>query len=340
MKKSMLVFFTLFVTVPLWGQVKEIKMATIAPSGSSWDNFVVKMNDELKKRSGGRLSFKVYPGGTQGDERDVIRKMRTGQIHAGGFTGNGLGEILPQIRVIELPVLYQTAAEVDHVIQNFGPQVEAALLKGKPSVVLLGWAEAGFVYLYSKKPIRNVEDLRKTKAWLWEGDPLVSATYESLSVKPIPLAIPDVMTALSTNMVETVYTPPLGALALQWASKVHYMTDFPLALSVGGFVMLKSEFDKLSPAQQKLLKEITTRHCRDMVLQTRKDNQQAIQEMKRLGVQVISVGEKEKKEFSELVKKVWPRMVGKLYTQDQLNRVEQLISEVRSKGDSASAQLH
>lgn len=338
--KKLFWFALVLLSSTLSAQTKEIKLATIAPAGSSWGNITDQMNAELKSRTGGKLALRIYPGGTQGDEKDVIRKMRIGQIHAGGFTGFGLGMITSAVRALELPVLYQTYEEVDYVETKIQPQMEALFLKGNPPVVLLGWSEAGFVYIFSKQPIKTVADLRASKAWLWEGDPQVGHAYKSLGVDPIPLAVPDVMTALSTNMVNAVYAPPLGALALQWSSKVSYMLDFPLGLSAGGFVMLKSEFDKLSPDQQKILKEVAAKYCREMIVQTRKDNQQAIEEMKRLGIKVIPVAENDRNEFSALMKKIWTEQIGQLYTAEQLQSIQQFVTEARSKGQGAAAQLH
>lgn len=323
-----------------WGEAKEIKLATIAPAGSSWDKITTQMNEELKAQSGGKLAFRIYPGGTQGDEKDVVRKMRIRQIHAAGFTGNGLGQINSQIRVLELPFLYQSADEIDHVTGKVKGEMEGVLARGNPPVILLGWAEAGFVYIYSNKPITKLAHLKGTKVWQWEGDPLAAATFQSLGVSPVPLAITDVMTALSTKMVEAVYAPPLGALALQWASKVKYMTDLPIVNSMGALVMLKSEYEKLPPDQQKTLKAVTEKYCRQMVTQTRADNLQAVEEMKRLGVQVVKVETKDQEEIVNAAKKVWSGQAGKLYTPAQLTTVQSLVAEVRPKTQGAAAQLH
>ena len=339
MKKWLLILGCL-VSTSVVAQTKEIKLATIAPAGSSWDNITTRMNEVLKARSGGKLAFRVYPGGTQGDEKDVIRKMRIGQIHAGGFTGNGLGMVSPAFRVLEIPFLYKSAEDIDYVEEKMRPEMEALFLKGNPPVVLLGWAEAGSIYIYSNRPVRSLKDLQGMKVWQWEGDPLAAETFKNLGVTPIPLAVTDVMTALSTNMIEAAYAPPLGALALQWVSKVKYMTDLSVTSSLGGLVMLKSEYDKLSPDQQKILKEVTTKYCREIVTQTRRDNLQSIEEIKRLGIQVITPETKDTDEFIAAAKKTWVNLVGKLYSQDQLNRVQALVAESQGKKPSASAQLH
>ena len=303
-------------------QIKEIKMATIAPAGSSWDKIVAAMNEELKQRSGGKLQLKVYSGGVQGDEKAVVQKMRSGQLHAAGLTGFGLGAIAPAVRVLEIPFLLKNSQEVDQVTSKLTPKLEAALAAGNPPVQFLGWAEAGFVYILSNKPIAKLADLKGVKMWMWEGDPLAGAMFEKFGMTPIQLSIADVLTSLQTGMIEGVYAPPLGAVALQWTSKVKYVTDLPLVNSIGALVVAKSTFNKLPPDQQALLKELGGKYCRQIVEQTRKDNETALAAFTKLGIQKISVAPVDQEEFAKLSKEVGKELVGKLYSQELLSMVQ------------------
>lgn len=300
---------------------RELKLATIAPSGSSWDKIVSAMNDELKQKTNGAVQFKVYAGGVQGDEKVVVQKMRSGQLQAVGLTGFGLGMIAPAVRVLEVPFLFKNAAEVDTKTALVTPQLTAALSSGSPPVELLGWAEAGFVYIMSNKPIAKLADMKGIKMWMWEGDPVAEALYSALGVVPIQLSIADVLTSLQTNMIEAVYAPPMGAVALQWASKVKYITDLPIVNSIGALVVSKSEFNKLTPDQQKITKELGAKYCRQIVEQTRKDNEAAMTAILKLGVQKVSVAEADKRELMKITADVGQKLVGKLYSQDLLAKV-------------------
>ena len=300
---------------------KELKLATIAPAGSSWDKIVSAMNDELKQKTNGAVQFKVYAGGVQGDEKAVVQKIRSGQLQAGGFTGFGLGLIAPAVRVLEVPFLFKDAAEIDSKTASVTPQLTAALSSGNPPVELLGWAEAGFVYIMSNKPIAKMTDMKGLKMWMWEGDPVAEALYNALGVVPIQLSIADVLTSLQTNMIEAVYAPPMGAVALQWASKVKYITDLPIVNSIGALVVSKSEFNKLTPEQRKITKEVGAKYCRQIVEQTRKDNEAALTAILKLGVQKVSVAEADKQELMKITADVGQKLVGKLYSQDLLAKV-------------------
>lgn len=300
---------------------KELKLATIAPAGSSWDKIVTAMNEELKQKTNGAVQFKVYAGGVQGDEKAVVQKIRSGQLQAGGLTGFGLGMIAPSVRVLEVPFLFKNSTEIDAKTAAVTPQLQAALAAGNPPVEFLGWAEAGFVYIMSNKPIAKLSDMKGMKMWMWEGDPVAEALYGALGVVPIQLSIADVLTSLQTNMIDAVYAPPMAAVALQWASKVKYVTDLPIVNSIGALVVSKAEFAKLSPDQQKAVKEVGAKYCRQIVEQTRKDNETAFAAIQKLGVQKITVADADKQELMKMAGDVGQKLVGKLYSQDLLAAV-------------------
>jgi TRAP-type C4-dicarboxylate transport system substrate-binding protein len=303
-------------------QAKEIKCATIAPAGSAWDKIFVAMNDELKQRTNGQVAFKIYAGGVQGDETAVVQKIRSGQLGCGGLTGFGLGKIAPAVRVLEVPFLFKSAGEIDSKTSAVTPKLEAALNGGNPPVELLGWAEAGFVYIMSNKPIKKLDDLKGVKMWQWEGDPVAEAMYGAMGVTPVQLSIADVLTSLQTGMIEGVYAPPMGAVALQWASKVKYITDLPIVNSIGALVVSKAEFAKLSPEQQKILKEVGQKYCRQIVEQTRRDNDAALASLQKLGLQKVDVAEADKAAMLSLSKQVGQSLVGKLYSAELLAAVQ------------------
>lgn len=217
--------FTLF-AIPLYAQEYTIKFATVAPLGTTWMNVMQEYDAAIRKDSGGRLGFKFYAGGIAGDEKDVLRKIRIGQYQSGGFTGVGMGEIAPEVRILDTPFLFHNTAEIDYIYKKFTPEFSEAFEKG--GFVFLGWAEAGFVYVFTQKPIYSVKDMEDVKAWMWEGDPIAEVSFKVLKLAPIPLSIIDVNSALQTGMINCVYAPPLAIIPLQWFTKAKYMLDVPL----------------------------------------------------------------------------------------------------------------
>jgi TRAP-type C4-dicarboxylate transport system substrate-binding protein len=145
-----------------------IKFATLAPEGSTWLKVMEEMNADISQETGGEVVFKIYPGGIQGDEKDVLRKIRLGQLHSAGFTGVGLGEILSEARILDSPMLFRKNEEVDYVTSLLYDDFSARF--EDKGYVLLGWTEVGFVYVFGNSPILSLKDLKGTKMWMWEGE--------------------------------------------------------------------------------------------------------------------------------------------------------------------------
>jgi len=307
-----------------------LKFASLAPEGSTWQNGLQAAADEIKERSGGRLVFRMYPGGVAGDEKDVLRKIKIGQFHGGAFTGVGLGEICPSVRVMEVPFFFHNYQEVDHVSRDLMPRFAEGFERN--GFKLLGWMEVGFIQFFSKHPIHSLDELRQSKVWMWEGDPLAEAFFAASEIHPVPLSITEVLTSLSTNLIDTVYASPLGAIALQWASKVHYMSEVPMANGIAGVVVSKEFFDRLPADLQALLVEVVARHSRNLVEQTRADNQASIAVMKERGIEVTFDHDSIRpEEVRTIQRRAIDHLVGNLFTQELVDKVLGSLREFRAE---------
>ncbi|MFT4577979.1 MAG: TRAP-type C4-dicarboxylate transport system substrate-binding protein [Nitrospinales bacterium] len=328
-----LFFTTVFVLVGLNSNAHAekkhtIKFATLAPEGSSWMKSLRRFSGKIKKATEGNVSFKFYPGGVSGDEKDVIRKMRIGQLHGAGFTGVGLGAILPEVRVLDLPFLFQSDQEIEHVYQAMNDYfVERFEKKG---YILLGWVPVGWIHFLSQKPIQTVADLRESKPWLWEGDPLVEEAYEGMDVQPIPLSITDVLLSLQTGMVDTVYSSTQGALVLQWFSKVKHITRLRMGYATGGVLISKKKFKKLPPAYQEVLKKIGSECLTELSTVIQKDNLKAEKVLENNGIKWVPQPDPAAiKMFQQAGATARQNLIGKLFSPELLNKVLRHLDEVR-----------
>jgi TRAP-type C4-dicarboxylate transport system substrate-binding protein len=295
----------------------EIKLALLAPEGSTWHKVMTAWDKELREKTNGRLSFKIYAGGVLGDEKDVIRKMRIGQVHAAGLTGLGLGMVNPEVRVLELPMLVSNYAEADAAAKAVWPKLTAGF--EKKGFKVLGIAETGFVNIFSNKPIDSSESMKGMKMWAWEGDPLVEELYRVFKIVPIPLPVTDVMTSLQTNLIDAVYAPPLGAIALQWFTYTKYITDLKLADSTGGIIITKRAYDAIGAADRAILDQTATKYARVLVEKTRADNEDSYKRLAEAGLQQVKVPNAEVELIRKTSKEVWEKLAGKLYPRELLN---------------------
>lgn len=308
----------------------ELKFATLAPAGTTWMNLLQGWADEVREASEGRLVFKIYPGGVQGDEPDVLRKIRFGQLHGGAFTGYGIGHIYSPTRVLELPFLFNDIGEIDYVRERLMPEITQGYRDN--GYELLGWMEVGFVYFFSQQPIATLQDLRKSRIWHWQGDPMGAAFFQASGIAPIPLSIIDVYTSLSTGLIDTVYTPPLGAIALQWFTKTSYITDVPMANGIGSLVVSRRFFQNLPQDLQKLLKTTGMKTGKQLIEATRKDNVEALEILKERGLQLITdTDDLESDEVRMISNRAARHLMGNGYIPEYMfSQVNQWLHEYRT----------
>lgn len=311
----------------------EVKFANLAPEGSAWANVMTEMDKELQSASGGRIKFKFYWGGVMGDEPDMLRKLKIGQIHAAGLTGFGLGQIVSSVRVLELPMIFANATELDQAKQKLLPLFKSEFQK--KGIEFLAYADVGPVNVFANKPIRSIADMRGTKFWIWEGDPLAQAAFKAFGISPIPLAVPDVLTSLQTKMIDGIYGPPLGVVALQWHTKVKYMMDQRFNYAAGAFIIDKKFFDSLPADLRRVFSQVTEKYCEKLVKRTREDNEKAVESLKGAGIQMVPITAKDKAEILMASTKIWPELVGKLFSEELLNQVKSIGTEW--KGSSAAS---
>jgi TRAP-type C4-dicarboxylate transport system substrate-binding protein len=304
-----------------------IKMGTLAPEGSSWMKTFNALNTEVMKRTENKVQFRIYPGGVLGDEMDMLRKMKIGQIQCAAFTSGGLSAIFKEIDVLQVPFLFQTYDEVDATLRKMEPFFRKGFEDN--GYIFLGWSEGGFIYLMSTVPVASVADLQKTKVWTWEESPMSKAIFDEAGVKAIPLSVPDVMVGLQTGLVDVVYAPPTGAITLQWFTKVKDLTDVPLAYLAGGIVMRKDIFKQISSPHQNFILESFQNHLDQLKTVTRDENRDAIKVMTKQGVKLITPSKDQIDEFKRLSNKAMGHISGQSFSKKVLDEVTSLLEEYR-----------
>lgn len=265
-------------------QRARIKLATLVPEGSVWDKAFKKMSADWKRDTSGRVNMRVYPGGIAGDETDIIRKMRIGQLQAASLTVTGLAAIEPSFQVFETPLFFESHEEVEYVLERVSDELKAKL--DEKGFILLHWGNGGWVHLFSKKPIDELEDLKGQKQWVWAGDTRMRQWWKENGFNPIPLTVPDIPTGLQTGLIEAVPTTPLAALGLQWFQSTPYMLDYGVVPYLGATVMTKKTWNKLSDADKQKMREAAQRAEDFLAVEVPKQEAEAIRVMSEKGVKL------------------------------------------------------
>jgi TRAP-type transport system periplasmic protein len=300
-----------------------LRVATLAPKGSSWMRVFDAWNNSLKQRTGGRLELHFYAGGAAGDERDAVRKMRAGQIDAAAVTTMGLGQIVRSSLVLQAPGVCHSYARIDAVrsklAAEFEGQFDAAGFK------LLGWGDAGEGRVFSNRPVLTPQDMQQTRMWSWRDDPTWQSVLEAAGVNGVALGLPEVYPALRTNRIDAFPGTSIAAVAFQWYTKATHVTREPRAIVVGATVIKKEKVEALAPDLKQALLETSEAAHRALAKAIRQDDQKAFDAILKRGVQAVSLA-KHEKSWSDVLQKARQSLVGKLYPAELLKRVEEIAA--------------
>jgi len=323
-------FLVLILCNPAHSRTKYLfKVASIAPDGSVWAKRFMDFADEVEKKSNGEVGFKVYLGGVMGDDTAMYRKMQIGQLHGGGFTMTGIGPVVPDFRVMGIPFLFNSYEEVDCVMKGLLPHFEKAF--AEKGLELIAMTEVGFVYLMSTRPLLTLDDLSKSKSWVPAGDPISASFLEQIDVAPIPLAIPDVLTALQTGMVDSVYNSLYGSIVLQWYTKAKYISDTPFGYAYGALLLDRKKFSRLSPEYATLIKTSAEKHFSQLIADTRKSNEESRQVLKENKVLFTVPAPGETDQLSSKRAETVRLTEGKEFSSEIYEATMQLLNDIRSR---------
>jgi TRAP-type C4-dicarboxylate transport system substrate-binding protein len=288
-----------------------------------------KAAGEIKEKTSSRVSLKYFEGGQQGDEKDYVRKIKLGQLDGAAVTSIGLAMIDESIRVLELPMMFETAEEMDYVADKMWPYFQKKF--EKKGFKLNDRGEVGWIYFLSKVKVESLADLKGQKLWMWGDDQLVGAMFKKLSLNGVPLGVPEVDAGLTSGKINACYGSPVAAVALQWYSKVKFMTSMPMSFAIGATVVSLDALKKLSAEDQKTVEEIGKANAKKLRKVIRKNNEDAKQTMTRKGITVVQTPVAMVDEFTKNAQESWKELAGKIYSKDELDMVLKYRDEYRAK---------
>ena len=322
---------TLLALAPLAAHADNqiIKIATLAPEGTTWMKEFHEWGTAIEKRTNGAVKVKFYPGGVQGDERDCVRKMKLGQITGAAVTGIGLGLIQPEVRIFDLPFLFKNVDELDYVRNTLDAELHKKF--EDKGYILLAWGDVGPVHVFSNQPLSSDADVRKAKLWQWGDDPMIGELFKSLGLNGVKLGVPDVLPSLQTGMIDACYGSPYSTLALQWYSKVKFITSMVIGQATGATVITKAAWDHMAPDQQTIVLEESKKMEARVLKHLRDDNVAALKKMQSLGLTVVPTPPAVQATFEKAAGEVRPKLDGQLYTKDFRTKVEGLLAQKRGK---------
>ena len=315
----------LAMAVPANAQEVTIKLGTLAPQGSSWHLLLKEMAERFAEVSQGKVKLKIYAGGTQGGEGDMVRKMGVGQLHAASMTNVGLHDIVAEPMIFSTPGLVD-AALFREVFPQVQKRLEAALeAKG---YVVLHWAEVGTIYVFCDKPYRTPEEAADAKFFAWDGDPGSIEAFKLVGFRPVVLGAVDIVPSLQTGMITCVSQAPAYMLTARLFDKANKMIDFPWSYLIGATVVRKDTWEKVPADLRSKLLTVAREEGAKVDAEVKKLNDDAIAAMQKQGLQVVKV---DPVPWQKAADRSWPAVRGKVVAADFFDEVIKLRDAAKKK---------
>ena len=320
-------FLLIFLFCISLGEARKtiIKLATLAPEGTEWHGMLLDMGQEWKKSSKNSVKLRVYPGGVIGDERDMVRKMRIGQIHAAAITTEGLSEIVPEFSAYFVPMAFQSSDDVNAVTEALLPQLEDKLIDSGFKLLHLG--ELGWAYWFSSRPIKTPHDLKGMKIFTWAGDFKWERLWEKAGYNPVPLASVDILSGLQTGLIDALSTMPLYALSQQSFGLANHMLDMKWGVLMGGIVVDLRAWNRISKKYHSELISITKSIQEKQNKINKNAERESVKAMQEHGLILHRITENQKKIWKNEVQLMSPNLRGEIIPADVYDTVIELTKD-------------
>ena len=313
----------------IWAKKIVIKMATLAPEGTEWHGLLVELGQQWKVVTDGDVRLRIYPGGVVGDERDMIRKMRIGQIHGAAISNEGMTEINPYFTTFYMPMMYQSYDEVDFVRDRLSDEL---LNKTEENgFKILTMVDVGWAYWFSTEPIYTPDDLKNNKIFIWAGDYKSAQLYEKHGYQPVPLAMTDVLSGLQTGLITSLGFNPLYALAQQLFGIADNMLDMKWGNLTAAIIIDLKTWNKIKPEYQESMLSVAKSIGDGFQQKNRYDSDKSVEVMKKYGLKVNTPTPEQVNIWDELISSMGPDIRGSLIEENAFDRLMEIKKEMESR---------
>jgi TRAP-type C4-dicarboxylate transport system substrate-binding protein len=283
-KKILLAGLLAALASPARAQV-TIKLGTLAPQGSTWHDLLKELGQRWEQASGGQVKLRIYAGGTQGSESDMVRKMAVGQLQAAAISNVGIHDIVAEPQTLSVPFLFRDEAEMQCALQKVRPKLEQAL--DQKGYVAVQWSTIGAIHLFCDKPHKSPSEMSGAKIWVWDGDPKSVDAFRAAGLTPVVLSSADIVPSLQTGMIDCVPNVPLYMLTTRLFEKAPHMMDTAWAYMVGATLIRKETWEKI-PADLRPKLLATAHELGDKIdAEVRRLNQDAVAAMQKQGLSLV-----------------------------------------------------
>ncbi len=313
----------------------HIKIGTLAPVGTPWINFVYdKLIPYIAKESRGIIKIQLYAGGVMGEDTDILRKMKLGQLQGCGCTALGVFIAAPELSVLTLPMLFNNYDEVDHILSKFRGDIDSMF--EKHGNYLVGLIDTGFFYLFTKNKVSTIEEMKKQKMLTWFGE-IETTTLDEIGINPIKVAVPEIVTSLQTGLINANIGPPTWQMGTQAYIHTKYYITPPFFYSIAAIILDKHQMDKIAEKYPKGLGDEFVQLARRLIMNLEKEWRNEIRDYEARSLKAFENAGMKSVKFDDIElmqnasERVWKRLANKLYPADLLEKILKELKTYRSE---------
>jgi TRAP-type transport system periplasmic protein len=310
-----------------------LKVAVPIPRSQEVALEAKKYNDKLGALTNNSVQVRVYWGGAAGDDVDVLRKMRAGQMDGAPLSLELMSQFVRQALVLASPALFNNYKQVDAARAALTPAMEAEAYTNGFKV--MAWADVGRLRLFSKKPLENIADFKKVRPWLYPQSEMLKEFYRSIGATGVPMGIAEVYGGLQTNMIDVVWGSALVAAALQWHTGTTYVSERGMGFISGGFVFRRGAWDSLPKNVQDSMIKLSDEQRQENQIELRKQDERTYQKLISRGHKTQKA--KNEKEWWDAGKVLRQRMIGRVYTKELVDKAEQIAAKYAEAPEEVAA---
>ncbi|MEY4579508.1 MAG: hypothetical protein RL701_4211 [Pseudomonadota bacterium] len=305
-------------------ETQFLRIATLAPRDSDLAKGFMKLDQGMRKATSNAWGVRLYPSGVAGDETDVLRKMKIGQMDASIITGVGLSQIVRETTLMTTPGLVSNYEQWDRVRTALAPEYDASF--EKQNYKLLAWGETGRLRMFAKAPLTSPSSIKAMRPWVWGASHAMKETLLAAGANGVPLGVPEVYGALQTGMVDMVTTTCVALISLQWHSNLKYMTKDSSGVLPGAMLLANEKWKSLPVDVQGIVRTEVSRNTDSDRADIRQADERSYQNLIKRGYTANEWTGDAKKQADAMFETVQKRLVGRMYTQEQLDRFKKIAS--------------
>jgi len=320
-------FFILLVMLTAGVRAQTIKVGSIAPDRSPWNDALQEIGREWLRISDGKVRLRIYPGGIAGSEEDMIRKIRLGTLGAALLTNVGMSKLHDDAFVMNVPFIFHDEAELGYVLEKMKPVFEEKIEEKGFKVIV--WSMSGWLHFFSKDRVLTPDDLKRHKLSFMTGEPELEQAFKKAGYHIVPTELNDLMMALQSGMVNAFYLSPLLAGSGQYFPFAPNMLDLKVSPLLGGIVVSARIWRQIPPEQQKAMLEVSARISSRLVKEADEVEKKTMAAMKEHGLKVVEVNPQIAQSWRESSGEGMEELVGKSFSKEVYDLVLRHLQEYR-----------